>query len=139
MWPHTENVVAISTAQTYDFGVTQQQLEIVKAIEQELESASRQRRFKVFSAVVQQSTIGISVRSQPEGGRLDLTLEGGVASWGHWASPVVAVSVEDSLIYVHRIDAPLPAAGAEIKVQPPRFLESLVRCWNDDALATECF
>lgn len=52
---------------------------------------------------------------------------------------MVVVSVEDSVLYIHRIDAPVPAAGAEITVQPPRFLESLRQCWNDEALATECF
>jgi DNA replication ATP-dependent helicase Dna2 len=119
--------------------VTQQQLEIVMAIEQELDSASRLRRFKVISVAFQKSTIGISVVSQPNGGKLEQTLEGGVASWGQWASPVVAVSVEDSVIYVLRIDGPSPAAGIVMTVQPPRFLESLRQCWKDEALATECF
>jgi hypothetical protein len=119
--------------------VTPQQLEIVKAIEQELDSASRKRHFKVVSAVVQESTIGIRVRSQLNRSKLDYTLEGGVASWGQWVSTVVAVSVDDSIVYVHRIDAPVPVAGAEMAVQPPKFLESLLQCWKDETIATECF
>jgi pantothenate synthetase len=57
--------------------VTPQQVEIVKAIEQELDSASRKRHFKIVSAVVQKSTIGIRVRSQLNGSKLDYTREEG--------------------------------------------------------------
>jgi DNA replication ATP-dependent helicase/nuclease Dna2 len=119
--------------------VTPQQLEIVEAIEQELDSASRKRHFKVVSAVAQKSTIAIKVRSHLNRGKLDYTLEGGVASWGQSVSTVVAVSVDDSIVYVHRIDAPVPVAGTEMAVQPPRFLESLLQCWKDETIATECF
>jgi DNA replication ATP-dependent helicase Dna2 len=119
--------------------VTQQQLEIIMAIEQELDSASRLRHFKVISVAAQKSTIAITVLCVPNGGKLEQTLEGGVASWGQCASPVIAVSVEDSVIYVHRIDAALPETGTVMKVHPPKFLESLRQCWKDEALATECF
>jgi DNA replication ATP-dependent helicase Dna2 len=119
--------------------VTSQQLEIVRAIEEELRSSGRQRRFRVLSAARQQNTIRMSVRPYSEGGRLDQTLERGVAAWGNWASSVVSVSIEDSMIYVHRIDAPVPVPGVEITVQPPRFLESLLGLWKKEDLAAKCF
>jgi DNA replication ATP-dependent helicase Dna2 len=119
--------------------MTQQQSEIVGAIEAELDATSRKRRFKVVSAAVQQNTIRIAVRSQPNGGWLDYTLEGGVASWGQAASPVLAVVPEDGVIHIHRIDAPLPLEGGEITVQPTKFLESLLQCWKDEKLAEESF
>lgn len=119
--------------------MTPQQAEIVKAIEAELEIGGRKRSFKVVAAARQQSTIRLTVRSQPNGGQLDHTLEGGVASWGKTASPVLAVSIEDGSLYLHRIDKPLPSEGEEITVQPPRFLESLLRCWLNDDLASQCF
>jgi DNA replication ATP-dependent helicase Dna2 len=119
--------------------VTPQQAEIVAAIESELEKGSKKRRFTVVSASMQQKTIKIVVHSQPESGGLDHNLEGGVAAWGKSVSPVVAVSIDESALYLHRIDAPPPSVGGEVTVQPPRFLESLLRCWRDDELASECF
>lgn len=119
--------------------MTNQQLEIVKAVEEELRSSGRQRRFRVFSAARQPNTIRIVVQSQADGGKLDQTLEGGVASWGSSASSVVSVSVEESTIHVHRINALLPAPGVEIGVQPPRFLESLLGLWKKEELAAKCF
>jgi hypothetical protein len=86
--------------------MTQQQLEILQAIEEELHSGSRLRRFKVFSVAAQKNTIAIGVRSQLRGDSLDSTLEGRVAAWGPGVSPVVAVFAEDSKFYVHRINAP---------------------------------
>lgn len=52
---------------------------------------------------------------------------------------MVVVSVEDSLIYVHRGDASLPVVGVQVTVQPPRFLESLLQCWKNEELAMKCF
>lgn len=56
-------------APTYDSRVTSQQLEIVRAIEEELRSSGRQRRFTVVSAVREKSTIRIAacVRSDQVG------------------------------------------------------------------------
>jgi len=62
-----------------------------------------------------------------------------VAAWRDWASPVVEVSVEEGLVYVHQIDAPAPAPGMEIRVTPPRFLEALLQCWKNEEFAAECF
>jgi len=119
--------------------VTSQQTEIVRAIQEELTSSSRQRRFIVLSATRQPSVIRIKVQSRRNGGGLDSSLEGGVAAWCGSGSPVVAVSVEGSLIYVHQVDAPVPVSGTEITVSPPRFLESLLQCWKNENFAAECF
>jgi DNA replication ATP-dependent helicase Dna2 len=119
--------------------VTNPQLEIVRAIEEELRCSGRQRRFTVVSAARQQHTVRIIIRSRVNGGKLDQRLEGGVAAWGRSASSVVSVSIEDSTIYVHRVDAPLPVPGVEVTVQPPRFLESLLVLWKKEDAAARCF
>lgn len=119
--------------------MTNQQVEIVKAIGEELHSSSRQRRFKVLSTSTQPNTVRINVRPQTSGDGVELALEGGVASWSTWASPVVSVSVEESAIHIHRVDAPSPAPGVEITVSPPRFLESLLQCWRNEEFAEACF
>lgn len=119
--------------------MTPQQAEIVTAIEMELEKGSKKRRFKVVSSLVQQKTIKIVVQSQPDGGELDHNLEGGVAAWDKSVSPVVAVSIDESALYLQRTDELPPSIGEEITVQPPRFLETLLRCWRDDELGSECF
>jgi hypothetical protein len=119
--------------------VTNQQIEIIRAIEEELASSSRQRRFKVLSAARQPGIIGIKVQPLTKGDGVESALEGGVAVWRDWSSSVVEVSAEESLIYVHQIDAPVPAPGTEITVSPPRFLESLLQCWKNEEFATECF
>lgn len=119
--------------------MTQQQAEIVKAIEAELKASSQPRRFKVVSAAPKQNTVSIEVRSLLNGGILDHRLEGGFASWGQTISPVLAVSVDEGFIYVGRVEGGLPIPGAELTVRPPRFLESLLKCWKDDEVAAECF
>lgn len=119
--------------------MTNQQIEIIRAIEEELASSSRQRRFKVLSAARQPGIIGIKVQPLAKGDDVESALEGGVAVWRDWSSSVVEVSAEESLIYVHQIDAPVPAPGTEITVSPPRFLESLLQCWKNEEFATECF
>jgi DNA replication ATP-dependent helicase/nuclease Dna2 len=124
---------------TYDVSVTPQQAEIVTAIEAELEKGSKQRRFRVSSVSIQPKTIKIVVHSQADGGVLDHSLEGGVAAWRKSASPVVAVSIEESALYLQSIHDVPPSIAEVITVQPPRFLESLLRCWQDDELASECF
>jgi DNA replication ATP-dependent helicase Dna2 len=134
-----KTIVATYRESTYDIPVTPQQEEIVTAIEAEIEKSSKKRRFRVVSASMQPKTIKIVVHSQPDGGTLDHSLEGGVAAWGKSVSPVVAVSIDESALYLHRFDQLAPLIGEEIAVQPPRFLESLLRCWRDDELGSECF
>ena len=104
--------------------MTNQQIEIVKAIQEELTSSSRKRRFIVLSATRQPSVIRIKIDSGKRGrARRAPSLEGGVAAWCGSGSPVLAVSVEESLIYVPQVDARVPVSGTEITVSPPRFLE----------------
>jgi len=69
--------------------VTNQQIEIIRAIEEELASSSRQRRFKVLSAARQPGIIGIKVQPLAKGDRVESALEGGVAMWRDWSSSVV--------------------------------------------------
>lgn len=116
-----------------------QQLEIIKAIEEEFLSSGRERRFRVLSAVRQQNTIRIAVAEQKDGGKLDQTLEGGSATWGSWGASVVSVSVDDGLIYVRKVDAPVPVSGGVVTVRPLRFLESLLSLWKSEELANKCF
>src|SRR5207245_5880138 len=96
------NTATLSLHDALPIAVTSQQTEIVRAIQEELTSSSRQRRFIVLSATRQPSVIRIKVQSRRNGGGLDSSLEGGVAAWCGSGSPVVAVSVEGSLIYVHQ-------------------------------------
>jgi DNA replication ATP-dependent helicase Dna2 len=119
--------------------VTNQQIEIIRAIEEEMASSSRQRRFTVLSAARQPSIIAIKVRPLTKSDGLDTALEGGVAAWRTWSSSVVEVSVEEGFMYLHQIDAPIPAIGTEITVSPPKFLESLLQCWKNEQFAAESF
>lgn len=116
-----------------------QQIEIIKAIEEEIHSSSKPRHFKVFSASRQTNTIRIRISSQASDGPFDNTLEGGAASWKQWASTVVSVSTEESSIYIHLINCLLPEPGTEITINPPKFLESLLQCWKNEDIATKCF
>lgn len=56
--------------------MTNQQIEIIRAIEEELASSSRQRRFKVLSAARQPGIIGIKVQPLTKGDGVESALEG---------------------------------------------------------------
>jgi len=116
-----------------------QQREIIEAIRDEIELTGRERQFKVANASMQKNTIRIELRIVPDGGHIDYTLEGGTAIWESAASTVVTVSVDESLIYVHRLTDPVPRGGDLIRIRPPRFLDALLECWVDDELSTASF
>jgi hypothetical protein len=118
--------------------VVKQQREIITAIEEELRTSGRPRRFKVTRCFRQQRTLRIDVTQISEG-KLDQSLEGGVASWNGQASVIVAVRVDDSAVYVYLDNLSLPEAATILTIKPPTFLESLLKSWQNDALAADAF
>jgi DNA replication ATP-dependent helicase Dna2 len=111
------------------------QREILDAIRRELEVTGRERKFVVVLVSRQQHAIRIQLRSSEDGARLDDRLEGGVVIWAHSASPILAISVDESTVYVHPTNDPEPSCGDLITIRPPRFLDALLDCWIDDEIA----
>jgi len=83
------------------------QHEIVEAVRKELEVTGRARKFVVVLVSRQQHAIRIQLRLSEGGARLDDRLEGGVLIWAHSASPILAISVDESTVYVHPANDPM--------------------------------
>jgi DNA replication ATP-dependent helicase Dna2 len=116
--------------------------EVVDAIDEELQVASRFFRFRVSDLSQQANIWKVFVEPMNASSSLDESLEG-AAAW--WSGPpagtadVLSVIADTDQLNIRYLSSPPPQKGQEIRIYPPRYLEALRDCWETSSWAAQCF
>lgn len=117
--------------------------DIREAIREELEDTPEFLEFVIEDRIQdgQLWTISVDMTQTLRTEGLDESLEGAAAWWPgppKGGADVLAVIPENQQLTLRFATSSPPVKGKKIRIYPPRYLEALLHCWENNAWATQC-